>query len=191
MHKLKIKRFEIKQVASCFKLSLSIFFPLIIIYLLLLSSIRKKKLNTSEAALYLFVGFLTIVASVILVTEVSLFLRILIVLVVGIACIVVAILFYHFTKPKKQLTTFKPITSVPTKWQRFKHSFMLSFAVFESIGLIVQAVLIWQTLTFFGVPIVTYYNLFSISEIIVGLLIMWRVLWRYYKSSEEERRNFF
>jgi hypothetical protein len=123
------------------------------------------------------------------VPEVSLLIRISIVVIVGVACIVATILFYHFNKPKKY-TIFKPVTSVPTKRERIKNAFMLSLAIFESILLLSIPILTWQTVTILGVPVITYANLYSIGMFVVGLLIV-RVLWRYYKSSEEERRKFF
>lgn len=147
-------------------------------------------MKTADVLVLLFVGLIGVVASI-NTQEFFPYSQIVILIVAGVACTVVGILFYQHNKPK-QYTPFKPITLAPTRLQRTKNAVMVSLGIFESIALLLIPIFTWQTVTvgIYRIPVITYINLFSIAEFVVGLLII-RVLWRYYKASDEERRKFF
>jgi hypothetical protein len=169
-------------------MTLTLFFPLIIIYLILLIAIRGKKLNTSDAAIYLFLGFLGIVASVILASDTPILDRIEIVTITAVACAIAGGLIYRHNKPKSRI--FKPINSVPTKWQNFKEAFFVSLGVFEIVVIWFITIFTWDFLSVNGIPVVTYYDLFLVGISMFSFFIF-RVLVRYFKSTEDEKRCYF
>lgn len=164
------------------------FFPLILIYLILAITIRGKKLETSDAAIYLFLGFLGVIASVVLASDTPVEYRIIIITLIGVACAIAGWLFYRHSKPKNRV--FKPVLTVLTRWQRFKEAFFVSLGVFEIISLWLVTILAWQFFYIDGIPVVTYMDLLLVGANIFTILLI-RQLWRYFKATEDEKRCFF
>jgi len=147
-------------------------------------------MNNAEAFLLLFVGFLTVLAAVISIQqELFPFSRVVILCSVGLACVIYGGVFYRMSKPK-QPTKFEPVTSVPTMKQRLKMTFFVCIMIFEAIFLLPSPFLSWQFAFIDSMPVVTIGDLFLIGCFIAGLVIA-RVLIRFFRSTPEERIDFF
>jgi predicted membrane channel-forming protein YqfA (hemolysin III family) len=147
-------------------------------------------MTNPEALVYLFIGFLGILGSVILVqNDFFPYSRLVILVTTSIACAIVGSIFYRSNKPKRQ-TMFKPITSVPTRKQIVREAFFVSLGIFEVIILLTLPIFTWQIVLFNGIPLITPQELISIGFFIAGLYTI-RVLYRFFKSNTEERIHFF
>jgi hypothetical protein len=146
-------------------------------------------LTTSEALLLLFLGFWAVVGSIIISNDLFPYSRLIILVIASITFVVVGSLYYNHNKPK-QRAIYKPLTSVPTKRERLREAFFVSLAIFESNVLLSMAVLTWQTVIISGVHVITYTDLLAIGLFALCLFVI-RLLVRYFRSSEDEKRKFF
>ncbi len=164
-------------------------YAVVIIYIIG-QTLKRQKMNNAEATIVLFAGFLTVVSGTVAMSqEIFPNSRIIILLSTGLACIVVGIFFYRHNKPKQQ-TMFVPVTSIPSRWKRFKMALFVSLAFFEAAIMLSLPFLSWQLLMINGMPVITYVDLFLIGVFIAGLFIA-RSLYRFFKSTPEERLDFW
>jgi hypothetical protein len=147
-------------------------------------------MNTAEAFLILFAGFLTVLSGAIAMPQ-ELFpnSRIIILATTGLACLGVGIIFYHHTRPKQQ-TIFKPVTSVPNRWKRLRMAFFVGLGFFEVTLLLPLPFFSWQFAFVDGVPVITLLDLFLVGSFVLALYIA-RSLYRFFKLSAEERLDYF
>jgi hypothetical protein len=147
-------------------------------------------MDTPEASVALFVGFLTVVGGTLAMGQDFFpYSRIVVLVSAGLACFVFGLFLYYHTKPKK-IAPFKPTYSVPSKKQQLKMAFFVSLGVGECYLFLVLPFLTWQFVFFDGTTLVTLVDLIDIGSFIAGLYMV-RILYRFYKSSPDERIVFF